>query len=241
MRRRARPTTTACRSIAAATPAFLSHNTCHDGICKNFSSLFFPLTCLRDGDACALDPEAKCVSPQNDMGMVPAMGLGAFGGAAAVCVHGCSSPSDCSTVAANLHIPMTCGTIGSFSACVPMIPDLINCVTSDECFGDLTCEGGGAKAVCTKRCAATADCTGDDALGSNFYCDGGGLCAPKFSSGLPAPSEEACLSGKGTTLPSGAGVTCVSPTGWACALDGQCANGQCVLFAGSDPPFGRCK
>ncbi|HEX6837418.1 MAG TPA: hypothetical protein VF334_12650, partial [Polyangia bacterium] len=86
-------------------PAFLSHNTCHDGVCRNYSSIFFPMTCLNDGDPCKLDSESKCIAPSNDMGMVPTMGLGAFGGAAAICVHGCSSASDCSTFAAAAHIP----------------------------------------------------------------------------------------------------------------------------------------
>jgi hypothetical protein len=213
---------------------FLSHNTCHDGVCRNWASVFFPMTCLRDNDPCKLDPEAKCIAPSNDMGMVPTMGLGAFGGAAAICVHGCSAPSDCDQMAAALKIPMTCGSIGSFSACVPMIPFLINCTTSAECFGDLTCEGSAGKAVCTKRCTTTADCTNDSALGSTFTCAANNLCVPKQAAGNNANMSDDCLSGKAIN-----GV-CVSPTGWACTANAQCANGQCILLPNTDPAFGRC-
>ena len=104
------------------------------------------------------------------MGMVPQMGLGAFGGAAAVCVHGCSSPSDCDTLAGKLHIPMTCGTINNFSACVPMIPDVINCTTTSECYGDLTCEGAGGQGGVHQALHHDGDCANDPALGSNFFC-----------------------------------------------------------------------
>lgn len=219
-------------------PVFLTHNTCHDGVCKNFSSIFFPLTCLSAENGCGLDTEAKCIAPQNDMGMVPQMGLGAFGGAAAVCVHGCSAPSDCDTLSGILHMPMTCGTINSFTACVPMIPDVINCTTSAECYGDLTCEGPAGKAVCTKVCANDGDCATDPALGTNFYCSG--VCVPKVAAGNTAPMTGACLSGNGVPDPAGAGIKCVSPTGWACTQDDQCQNGQCSLLPGTNPQFGRC-
>ncbi len=227
-------------------PAFLSHNTCHDGICKNFGSVFFPLTCLHSGDTCVLDSEAACISPQNDMGMVPMMGLGAFGGAAAVCVHGCSSPSDCDPLSQKLHIAMTCGTINSFSACVPMIPDVINCTTSAECYGDLTCEGPTGKAVCTKICGSDADCANDDALGTNFYCGmtgaGALACLPKTPAGQTSAALSACLSGMGTPVVGAPTTTfkCQSPTGWACTADDQCLNGMCNLIAGTSPQFGRC-
>ena len=220
-------------------PVFLSHNTCHDGICRNYSSIFFPMTCLRDGDPCQLDSEARCTAPAADMGVVP-MGLGAFGGAAAICVHGCLSPSDCITPGAALHIPMTCGSIGPFNACVPMIPSLINCTTSDECFGDLTCVGPAGKAVCTKHCLSNDDCANDAALGSVFYCNATNLCAPRVASGSLALTTDGCLSGKGITQPGG-GVKCVSPTNWACSADDQCLNGQCDLFPKTDPTFGRCR
>ena len=221
-------------------PAFLSHNTCHDGVCRNFSSIFFPMTCLRQNDPCQLDPESKCIAPADDMGMVPMMGLGAFGGAAAICVHGCSSPSDCSTMSAALHIPMTCGTIGPFNACVPMIPSLINCTTTDECYGDLTCEGPAGKAVCTKRCTADADCGNDPALGTVFFCSPLNVCTPKAPAGSLVAMPDACMSGQGVGQAAG-GVKCVSPTGWACTADDQCLNGQCDLFPNTNPSFGRCK
>jgi len=220
-------------------PAILSHNTCHEGVCRNMGSVFFPMTCLNEGDPCKLDPEAKCIAPSNDMGMVPMMGLGAFGGAAAICVHGCSSPSDCDNMAAAAHIPMTCGTVGPFSACVPMIPTFINCTTSAECYGDLTCEGPVGKAVCTRRCISSADCANDPALSSGFFCGAANVCVPKAPAGTMAPTADACLSGQ--AVGAGAlGVKCVSPTGWACTAPDQCLNGQCNLFPKTDPSFGRC-
>jgi hypothetical protein len=132
---------------------------------------------------------------------------------------------------------MTCGTINNFSACVPMIPDIINCTTSAECYGDLTCEGTAGKAVCTKVCNTTADCNNDAALGPNFYCSG--VCLPKVAAGNPAPSEEACLGGKSMPLVTGGGVKCVSPPGWACTANDQCLNGQCDQISGAN--FGRCR
>jgi hypothetical protein len=216
-------------------PVFLSHNTCHEGVCRNYASIFFPITCLRENEPCQLDPESKCIAPSTDMGMVTTIPFGAFGGAAAICVHGCSSPSDCDTMAASLHIPMTCGTINQFSACVPMFPFIINCRDSTECFGDLTCEGTAGKSVCTKRCASTADCTNDPALGTTFTCAANNLCVPKLAAGSPATMPDQCLSGRFLN------GNCVSPTGWACTADTQCENGQCDLIPLTDPQFGRCK
>jgi hypothetical protein len=216
-------------------PVFLSHNTCHDGVCRNFASVFFPITCLRENEPCNLDPEAKCIAPSTDMGMVTTIPFGAFGGAAAICVHGCSSPSDCDTMAAALHIPMTCGTINQFSACVPMFPFIINCSDSSECYGDLTCEGTAGKSVCTRRCVSSDDCANDPALGTTFTCAANNLCVPKLPAGSPAAMGDQCLSGRFLN------GNCVSPTGWACTADAQCENGQCDLIPMTDPQFGRCK
>ncbi|MGZ3440128.1 MAG: hypothetical protein ACXVDD_11465, partial [Polyangia bacterium] len=182
-----------------------------------------------------LDPEAKCIAPSTDMGMVTTIPFGAFGGAAAICVHGCSSPSDCDTMAAALHIPMTCGTINQFSACVPMFPFIINCTDSSECYGDLTCEGTAGKSVCTRRCVSSDDCANDPALGTTFTCAANNLCVPKLPAGSPAAMGDQCLSGRFLN------GNCVSPTGWACTADAQCENGQCDLIPMTDPQFGRCK
>lgn len=218
-------------------PTFLTRNTCHDGKCRNLQSLFFPITCLRDGDPCRLDPEARCTAPAApDMGMVPSMGLGAFGGQAAICVHGCTERKDCDTLAARLHVPMTCGSIGPRMACVPVIPSLIECKPMEGCFGDLTCEtvNGLGRQACTRRCATSADCAADPALGTTFYCSSANVCLPKVESGQPAASADQCISGQ---IAKG---VCVSPTGWACSADDQCANGQCALLPRTIPPFGRC-
>jgi hypothetical protein len=220
-------------------PAFVSHNTCHEGRCRNFGSLLFPMMCTDTPAAhgCHLDPEATCVSTAADMGMVPQMGLGAFGGLAAICVHGCTAKSDCDPVAQLLHVPMTCGTIGPVSACVPMIPFLIQCKDDGDCFGDLTCQtipsGATSVRTCTRGCTAASDCAGDGALGSSFACVNN-LCVPKTDSGEQAALPEACLSGRAVN------GKCVSPTGWACNDNTQCANGQCLIIRNTDPPFGRC-
>lgn len=223
-------------------PTFMTRNVCHDGKCRNFSSMFFPLTCIKPGPHCKLDSEASCVSTVPDMGMVPQMGLGAFGGAADICVHGCTAKSDCTDVAKRLHVPMTCGTINNFTACVPMIPYFIECKSDGDCFGDLTCQSAptqnGQKNVCTRTCMSSQECADDPALGSTFACVGG-LCAPKAPSGtVGVPLSDACLSGQLQGTPPNS--KCVSPTGWACTSNDQCANGQCVILGDTDPPYGRC-
>lgn len=225
-----------------ANPTYLTRNICHEGQCRNLSSLFFPMSCTTPGKGnCKLDPEAECVFPSADMGMVPQMGLGALGGTAAFCVHGCSSRSDCDQLAKVTHMPMTCGTVNALPACVPMIPFFIQCQSSDDCFGALTCEtlpvgeNGTPVGLCTRRCTTSKDCSDDPALGSPFTCNNN-VCVPKLPSGSKTPSSDQCLSGV-----SNNGV-CVSPTDWACTDDTQCANGQCeFLPRQDDPKFGRCR
>ena len=217
-----------------ANPSFVTRNVCIKGVCRNLSSLFFPLTCMRETDVCQLDPlESKCVLPNPDMG---SMGLGAFGGLTGGCVHGCTARDDCNTLAAKLHTPMTCGAIGTLPACVTVVPMITPCVDDGDCFGDLTCETVGGRKACTRRCTSQADCSDDVALGSVFACGPppNPVCLPKLSSGSPTVSDTVCLSGK---MQNG---TCVSPTGWACDNSAQCANGQCNIIAGSVPSFGRC-
>ncbi len=224
-----------------ANPTYLSRMTCHEGKCKNFSSMFFPINCMREGSGnCKLDSEATCTFPSTDLGMLPPMGLGALGGEAAFCIRGCSSRSDCDQLARRAHMPMTCGNINGLPACVPMLPFFIECKGNDDCYGDLTCEtvpagaGGASVGLCTRRCTASADCSNDPALGSTFTCINN-VCAPKLSSGDKTTSSDLCLSGQ-----SLAGK-CVSPTNWACNADDQCANGQCDLLPNTDPRFGRCR
>ena len=116
-----------------------------------------------------------------------------------------------------------------------MIPFFINCTSTSECFGDLTCEGSAGKAVCTRRCTTSADCANDPALGSTFGCSAANVCTPKLPSGTAAVMADECLSGQIL------GGKCVSPTGWACTDNTQCFNGQCDLLPLTDPKFGRCK
>ncbi len=222
-------------------PSFVSRNICHEGKCRNFQSLFFPILCMNDKDRCKLDPEATCVANVvPDMGMVPQMGLGAFGGLALNCIRGCTDKSDCAPMAKRAHIPMTCGTIGSMPSCVPMVPFFIECKSDGDCFGDLTCEtvvdpqSATTHHLCTRRCTVPDDCANDAALGSSFFCNAGNLCQPKIPSGFPAPGATECLS---TQILNG---KCVSPTGWACDANEQCANGQCNFDPGTKPPTGRC-
>jgi hypothetical protein len=229
-----------CVPYDRGTPNFMTHNTCHAGKCRNLQSMFFPLTCLGEARGCALDSEAKCVEPSptgtNDMGasMVPTLGLGAFGGQAAVCVHGCSARDDCAPLAAKLRIPMTCGVIEGMPACVPVVPYATQCRDNGDCYGGLTCEQDPlGDSVCTKRCTSNADCTGSAALGSAFACSNN-LCTPLLASGKPATMADACLSGQ--ILKN----QCVSPKGWACSSDAECANGQCTILQNTNPPFGRC-
>jgi hypothetical protein len=222
-------------------PSYLTRNICHDGQCRNLQSMFFPLNCMVAGKGnCHLDPEAECVFPSSDMGMVPQMGLGALGGTAAFCVHGCQSASDCDGLATVTHMPMTCGTVNNVPACVPMIPFFIECKTKDDCFGTLTCEqvpagpSGAVVGLCTRRCTTSADCAGEPGLGTTFSCNNN-VCVPKTLSGDKATSSDQCLSGVSQN-----GV-CVSPTNWACTDDAQCANQQCDIIPLTDPKFGRCR
>jgi hypothetical protein len=223
-----------CVPYDRSNPSFITRNICQKGVCRNLSSLFFPLICMRETDVCQLDPqESKCVLPNPDMGT--GMGLGAFGGLAGGCVHGCTDRTDCTALAQQTHTPMTCGHIGNFAACQTIIPLATSCNDNGDCFGDLTCEAIGAgRKSCTRRCTSSTDCAQDIALGSVFFCAGNGLCVPKIDSGQMTMGSDFCISGKSQN-----GV-CVSPTGWACSDSAQCANAQCNLLAGTNPTFGRC-
>lgn len=217
-------------------PNFISKNVCHSGVCRTLSSIFFPVTCLRDGDKCKLDPEARCTIPNPDMGP-PGMGtgLGAFGGEAAACIHGCNVRSDCDTLSTTLKIPLTCADVNGVRSCVPIVPLLTPCVDDGDCYGGLTCEGAGGVRVCSHACTTSSDCQTQKALGTAFACNGK-ICVPRAPSGQQAPADDACLSGKRNA----AGV-CVSPSGWACGDDADCANGQCNLInPRAMPPAGRC-
>jgi hypothetical protein len=237
-------------------PNLVTHFTCQhtpdgDSWCRNLSSLFFPLTCLNAGDTCRLDTAARCVAaptPSTDGGVSNgcggtlnngAMGLGAFGGQAASCQRSCSSRADCATLQANAHAPMSCQN----GVCGPIVPFISPCDGDGDCMGGLHClpippaSGGNGGSVCTLTCSSSADCAANNALASNFVC-AGNVCVPKIASGCPAPASldsDFCLSGNIS------GKNCVSPSNWACTNNSQCASNNCVIYAGTSPPFGRCQ
>ena len=91
---------------------------------------------------------------------------------------------------------MTCGTINPFSACVPMIPVVINCATTAECFGDLTCEGPAGKAVCTRRCTRRPTAPTIRRSARVLLRARRTSASRRRQSGTSAPTSDACLSGQ---------------------------------------------
>jgi hypothetical protein len=240
-------------------PNVITRFTCHhtpdgDSWCRNLQSLFFPMTCLRNGDHCALDPAATCVAVKTapsipDMAGQPQacsnvpnsgnQGLGAFGGSAGGCVRACSSKADCQPFAAAAHVAMTCDPVTS--ACTPVVPFVSNCGSDDDCMSDLHCIDLGARKTCTKTCMSSDDCGKDLALGTTFTClqmdpTMPPLCVPKTESGCTTGNADLCVSGK-----IDINGKCISPSGWACDEDGQCSSGKCNVIAGTVPAFGRCQ
>jgi hypothetical protein len=246
-------------------PNVNSRNTCHDGVCRNLQSLFFPLTCLRAGDRCQLDPDlSRCQSLSADgttgpdMGTTTTgsacgqtdptiMGLGAFGGQALTCTRTCTTTDECSDLGQKLHVKLACSMTAVGQRCLPVVPYKTACSDDADCFGNLHClpnvDEPTTPNVCTMACATSDDCTNEPTLGSTFACSNGGSgaageCVPKIASGCPAlATEDRCISGHFT----GPGGTCVSPLDWACATDEQCSSGHCLLIDGTSPPFGRCE
>jgi hypothetical protein len=238
-------------------PNHITHFTCvtaaDDGQkwCRNLSSLFFPLTCLRGGDSCRLDSAATCVaSPSPPDGGAPscggmlnngAMGLGAFGGNAASCQHGCKVRKDCDDLATAAHVPMSCqpSVPTDGGVCAPIVPWVSTCVDDSDCMGGLHCldtggDGGAPFKTCTLSCNTASDCAANNALGTNFACDNH-VCTRKLPSGCKGGSAQNCLS----DVVDSTGI-CRSPSGWACNADEQCMSGHCNLFPDTAPKFGRC-
>jgi hypothetical protein len=251
-------------------PNVNSRNTCHDGVCRNLQSLFFPLTCLRSGDRCQLDPDqSKCESLAPDMGaadMGPppdpcgvidptVMGLGAFGGSALTCVRECTSNEQCRTsldpsspsLEAILHVPLACTTTGvGTRRCLPIVPYKTACTLDDDCFGNLHClpdvDNPTAAHVCTMACATSADCTAEPTLGSTFACSNDDVGAPGEC--IPKIVSGCPAATKERCISGnngGPNGTCVSPLDWACTADNQCSSGHCLIIDGTSPPFGRCE
>jgi len=238
-------------------PSVITRNTCHNGVCRSLQSLFFPLTCLRPGDHCQLDPDqsicelldaAPATGAPDMAGQPPScgpvdplqMGLGAFGGSALVCTRTCKVRSDCDDLSQKLNVPLGCDDTRVGKRCVPILPFITHCQTSDDCFGKLSClpmtTAPSSPLVCTQKCQSHADCASNPALGSTFACVGG-QCTPKIEAGCPSTVADVCISGQ----LDGSGKKCVSPLDWACTADGQCTSGHCVFIEGTQPAFGRCE
>jgi hypothetical protein len=220
-------------------PSVFSKFTCHNGVWRSLQSLFFSLACLRPGEACQLDPGAVCQTPSVDGGASPTrtcgrpdprMAFGSLGGQAPSCVHGCSTTADCAAFAQAAHVPMTCSGLVGARQCLPALPYVLPCDSDGDCTGGLTCQlvVSGTHKGCTRGCSSSSDCAKDPQLGSLFACFNG-ICVLKTESGCmpPAAVDELCLGGKF------ADGNCVSPGGWPCDSDANCASGSCT--------HGRCQ
>jgi hypothetical protein len=218
-------------------PNVITHNTCHRGYCRNLQSLFFPLTCLRDGDHCENDTEPsdglECqdLTGGGDMGSPPpgcgdfdpaTMGLGAFGGHALTCTHECQQRSDCDRMSMQLHVLLGCRATAVGKRCLPILPFGTACEHDGDCFDKLSCVDRGALGKqCAQTCTSADDCIANPLVGSSFSCSDG-LCTPKIQAGCAAPSADRCLGGMLDLL-----GRCVSPAGWSCGNDDQCASRDC--------------
>jgi hypothetical protein len=221
-------------------PSFVSKHTCRNGRCRTLSSLFYGFTCNLSGDACQLDPEARCATPPApdgaDGGMAtpddcdaPAPVPHADTANASFCARSCVTRADCATVANATHVPYACVAAGPGGAklCQPAVPFATPCSDAADCLPGLSCiqlgPNGGA---CTRTCTSSGDCANTPMLGSSFACVGG-LCVPKRMSGcrprVPGVPDT-CLGGILI------GETCRSPKGWGCdAIAPQvCASGVCT-------------
>ena len=196
-------------------PKFLSHNICHEGVCRDFSSLFFPMICTATGPGhCKLDPEAKCVFPSDGHGHGAEMGLGAFGGAAAVCVHGCSSPSDCDTLAGQAAHPDDLRhhqSVQRVRADDPRRSSIAR--RSAECYRRSDVRRTGRKGGVHQGCDIVGRLRQRSRARTRLLLRRE-VCLPKAQSGNQAPSDaDACLSGKGELERRRPGVKCVEPDG----------------------------
>jgi hypothetical protein len=223
-------------------PNLVTHFTCFDGHCHNLQSLFFPEMCVADR-GCALDPAATCQAPPSPApspdpcsALASAtMPLGALGGATSLCVRDCNSDADCAALSKSSHLPHAC----VLGRCAPSVPFLVPCKDDASCLPTLKClpppPGFPLPKVCTIACTSSADCTGNPALGSVFTC-AEGECVPKTAAGCApaAPVADLCLAGE---LQNG---VCVSPNGWVCDDDKQCASGHCDRKTVANTLIGHC-
>jgi len=213
-----------------ANPNAFSKFVCRGGRCRSQLSLGLPELCLREKDACKLDPEAECRVPTEILGPPPDGGapscgnqfsFGANSNTTVTCVRRCGGDDDCARLSSASHIKHVC----ILGICLPVLPYLTPCGSTSQCLGGLTCEKppvDSLYSVCTLRCSSPIDCAAHPALGSSFACQDG-LCVPKTRAGCPPPTPlaELCLGGE---LAQG---QCVSPPGWPCDADSECKSGSC--------------
>jgi hypothetical protein len=215
-------------------PNMLSHFSCIAGHCRQLQSVFFMGVCVRDGDECQLDPDAKCKNPTASPPPVSCdfmqsmMGTALAAGPA--CTRDCTSDDECATLSQNSHVTWACNKM--VGTCQPSLPYIFQCTDDKSCAPTLNClPPPGAPdtyKVCTHACNSSDDCAKNPGLGGNFAC-ALGVCAPKTSSGCMPPAQFAdlCLSGQ-----LGSNGLCLSPPGWVCdtperCLSGNCSNGHC--------------
>jgi hypothetical protein len=194
--------------------------------------------CAHEGDQCPSDPMATCklfTPPTADLSVIDECTPGAALSTIAGCTRDCTTDSECTTISNEQHIPYTCAN----NACIPSLPTFTPCGSDAVCPATLHCtppspSGVGAPyPTCTASCATDVDCAQNPALGSAFVCVAM-RCIGKTQSGCkpPAPVNGLCLTG---TLVGG---YCVSPPGWPCDKDTQCASGQCDKSRGA---LGHCQ
>jgi hypothetical protein len=189
---------------------FIGKSTCRGGFCHSFSSLLFLDLCLDVGSpgACRLDPAAECVA-QTIPGASTRLGN---------CRRTCASDGDCDTFSANSHVPHICDD----GVCAVPIPFWTKCKSDAQCLAGLSCLTTPIGSQCTRRCATSQECADTASLGSVFACLAG-ICVPRTAPGEapPAPLADLCLGGMLS------GGKCVSPRGWSCSTDAECASGDC--------------
>jgi hypothetical protein len=220
-----------------ANPGALAKFTCVNGTCRSMASVINTTYCAHEGDSCPLDPTATCriLSPVADLAVVDPCQPGAGLLGVSECVRDCGSDSDCATLSSNTYVPFVCNS----GACVPSLPAVLPCETDAACAATLHCLPpptgfvGPPYPACNIACNTSADCVANPALGSSYFCIQS-RCLPKTSSGCPppAPSKDLCLAGMMV------GANCVSPAGWTCDKNTQCASGQCDQSSGR---LGHCK
>jgi hypothetical protein len=209
--------------------------TCHNGYCRQFTSITSTELCLHAGSECLLDPQASCESIASLIGNPDLAAPDPCNGGALLafiditaCIRSCTTDDDCQTLTTNTHALHTC-VVGF---CFPSLPATTPCTSDAVCAPGLHClKPANAKPVypnCTISCSTHADCVNHPALGSSFACTNG-QCVGKTQAGCQplVPSSDYCLGGKLV------GGVCLSPSGWTCNKDSLCESGVCDRTTGT--------